>query len=184
MPVAICRQFDGRRTHFGSARAAVVADAVNVGIVVDHGRVIGVVDFGDVHVIHPGIVEKAIVIPAPAFVTETAVTEAVIYAAVKADVRTPISAVPEVSAASPTPITGSPQESNPRPCCAMNLCQIEYVSSDGDAGTPCGKAPVAKCADCGASICYLPTINDYRPGPRSWDYRGNFSDGASAFPVI
>jgi len=33
------------------------------------------------------------------------------------------------------------------------FCQIEYVSSDSDVGTPCGKPAVGKCADCGASIC-------------------------------
>ena len=32
-------------------------------------------------------------------------------------------------------------------------CQIEYVSSDSDNGTPCGKPAVTKCADCGSSIC-------------------------------
>src|SRR6266478_1622517 len=53
-------------------------------------------------------------IPASAFVAEAAVTEAVINAAIKADVFTPVSAVPKVSLVSPTPITGSPQESNPR----------------------------------------------------------------------
>ena len=33
------------------------------------------------------------------------------------------------------------------------FCQIEYVSSDSDAGMPCGKIAVAKCADCGSAIC-------------------------------
>jgi hypothetical protein len=33
------------------------------------------------------------------------------------------------------------------------FCQIEYVSSSSDDGTPCGKPAVAECADCGASIC-------------------------------
>jgi hypothetical protein len=32
-------------------------------------------------------------------------------------------------------------------------CQIEYVSSDSDVGMACGKPAVAKCADCGTSIC-------------------------------
>jgi hypothetical protein len=32
-------------------------------------------------------------------------------------------------------------------------CQIEYVSSDSDVGTPCGKLAVANCADCGSAIC-------------------------------
>lgn len=35
----------------------------------------------------------------------------------------------------------------------MNSCQIEYGSSDSDIGFPCGKAAVARCADCGSSIC-------------------------------
>src|ERR1700680_2176051 len=33
------------------------------------------------------------------------------------------------------------------------FCQIEFVSSDSDVGTPCGNPAVAECADCGAAIC-------------------------------
>jgi hypothetical protein len=33
------------------------------------------------------------------------------------------------------------------------FCQIEFVSSDSDAGTPCGKPAVVKCSDCGTAIC-------------------------------
>src|SRR6266851_5631860 len=114
VPFTIRRQFDGRRPRINSASAAIVADPVNVGIVVDHGCAIGVVDVRDIYVVHAGVVEKAIVIPASAFVAETAVTEAVIHAAIKADVFTPVSAAPNVSAASPTPVPRSPQISNPR----------------------------------------------------------------------
>ena len=32
-------------------------------------------------------------------------------------------------------------------------CRIEYVSSDSDVGLLCGKPAVARCADCGSSIC-------------------------------
>ena len=32
-------------------------------------------------------------------------------------------------------------------------CQIEYVSSDSDVGTQCGKPAVARCADCGSAVC-------------------------------
>ena len=32
-------------------------------------------------------------------------------------------------------------------------CQIEFVSSDSDVATPCGKVAVTKCADCGTAIC-------------------------------
>jgi hypothetical protein len=37
--------------------------------------------------------------------------------------------------------------------CLMPYCQIEYVSSDRDIGTPCGKTAMARCADCVVSIC-------------------------------
>jgi hypothetical protein len=33
------------------------------------------------------------------------------------------------------------------------FCQIEYVSSDSDTGMPSGKPAVAKCSDCGTTIC-------------------------------
>jgi hypothetical protein len=32
-------------------------------------------------------------------------------------------------------------------------CQIEFVSSDSDVGTPCSKPAVTNCADCGVAIC-------------------------------
>jgi hypothetical protein len=32
-------------------------------------------------------------------------------------------------------------------------CQIEYVSSDSDIGTPCSNRAVATCSDCGSAIC-------------------------------
>jgi len=35
----------------------------------------------------------------------------------------------------------------------MPDCRIEYVASDSDVGTVCGKPAVAKCADCGTPIC-------------------------------
>src|ERR1700676_540187 len=112
--LAIDRQFDRRRSRMNSAIATVVADPVDVGIVVDHGGVIGVVNLVDIYVVHGGVVVEAIAIPASAFVAESAVTEAVIYAAIEADMFTPISAVPKVRTTSPTPVTRSPEVSNLR----------------------------------------------------------------------
>ena len=34
-----------------------------------------------------------------------------------------------------------------------DICQMIYVSSDSDVGSPCGRRAVASCADCGATIC-------------------------------
>ena len=33
------------------------------------------------------------------------------------------------------------------------FCQIEYAASDSDVGMPCGRNAIAKCGDCGMSIC-------------------------------
>ena len=33
------------------------------------------------------------------------------------------------------------------------FCQIEYAASGSDVGMPCGKIAVARCADCGTTIC-------------------------------
>ena len=35
----------------------------------------------------------------------------------------------------------------------MRSCQIEFVASDKDVGTVCGKPAVGQCGDCGAAIC-------------------------------
>jgi hypothetical protein len=35
----------------------------------------------------------------------------------------------------------------------MTYCQIEFVSSDSDVGTPCSRPAVTNCADCGVAIC-------------------------------
>ena len=49
-------------------------------------------------------------------------------------------------------------------------CQIEYVSSDSDIGTPCSNRAVAKCADCGAAIC---------ADCRTWCCGDHFVNGAA-----
>lgn len=65
----------------------------------------------DVHaakIICRTIVGEDAVIPAPAGVTETPITKAVIDAAIETHMRTPISAIPEVRAVDPTPISRGP----------------------------------------------------------------------------
>ena len=64
------------------AVTAVVADAVNVFV---HSRVVNVVNGVGVHAIHGGVVEKMPVLPAPAFITMTKVSEAIVDPAVETD---------------------------------------------------------------------------------------------------
>src|ERR1700688_4018838 len=90
-----------------SATAAVVAD---VRIIVDDNRlVINVGDVGDVNVVHAPVVKVAVALPISAIKTTAGVTKAVIDAAIKSDVRPPVSLVPGIEAIVPTPVSGSPK---------------------------------------------------------------------------
>src|SRR5580700_962739 len=110
--VAIRRHFRGSRARVDAAAASVKADAIHACVIVDHCAVIYVVHVGDVHVVHAAVVEEMAAVPVAAFVAEAAVAETVVNAAVEADVRAPISGVPEISAATPTPVARRPQESD------------------------------------------------------------------------
>src|ERR1700733_11632982 len=97
------------RGHFGlggtrvdAAAAAIEADAIHF-TVVDYRAVVDVVYVVDVDVVDAAIVEKVAAAPVAAFEAETAI---------EADVRTPVTGVPEISAVAPAPITGSPEKSD------------------------------------------------------------------------
>jgi hypothetical protein len=77
-----------------SASAAVVAHAVH-GYVVDHSLVIDV-NIGDVYVVDAAVVEKVSSVPIAASVAGAEISEAVVNAAVEANVRTPVTGVPKV----------------------------------------------------------------------------------------
>jgi hypothetical protein len=92
MVVTDRRRFLRSRPCPDAAPTAVIANAVNV-IVIDDCLV---VDVGHMHVrdvIHRPVIKEVVVIPIPALVTGTAVSEAVIHAAVEADVLPPIALV-------------------------------------------------------------------------------------------
>src|ERR1700676_350342 len=105
------RRFLLRRwTRFDATIAAVVTD---VGLVViDYGRVVHVVNDSLVYIVHGAVVEKAVVIPTPAFVAFSKITETIIDPAVEANHRTPISFIENKPFAAPTPIRWSPQETD------------------------------------------------------------------------
>src|ERR1700722_8161367 len=135
--VAIRRHFAGGCAGIDAAAAAVVADAVGFAVIAD-AAVVGVVNVGHVHVIHRAVVIEMIVVPVAAFVAVAEIAEAVIHAAVEADVRAPVSTVPEIAAAAPAPISGSPEEADLR-------------RQNPDAGNPVvagiGVGPIARSPD-------------------------------------
>src|SRR6266481_5294796 len=97
-----------RRTCIDPAVTAVVADAVH-GSVVDHGRVVNIVNVGDVHVVHRTVVEKPIVVPTPAFISIAEIAEAVVDPAIEPDSPAPIALMEQKSVAAPTPISWGPE---------------------------------------------------------------------------
>jgi len=95
------------RTRGYSALPAVECD---VRIVVYDDRL--VIDIGhvrDIHIGHRAVVEEMAAAPFPACEAFAEVSEAVINAAIKPDVRAPIASIPKIEAIVPTPISGGPQ---------------------------------------------------------------------------
>src|SRR5437899_818125 len=93
-----------------SAGTTVEADAVYRGVVMDDGRVVGVVDHRDVHVAHGAVVIVISAAPVAADETDASVAEAVINAAVEADSWSPVACVPEIDTFAKSPVAGSPEQ--------------------------------------------------------------------------
>jgi len=119
-----------------TAVAAVEADAVVV--VHDDGLGVDVVNVDDVDVVHAAVVGEDTMIPTAALIADAAVTEAVVDAAVEADVRAPVTGVKDVCATSPAPVTGGPENTGGR---RLNPDTRNPVVA---LGTPC---PVARRPD-------------------------------------
>ena len=88
--------------------SAVVAHAVYRDIF--HARVVDVVDYRDVDIVHRPVVEKVSVVPTAAFIAMPEVTEAVADAAIETDSGTPITFMKNESRAAPAPPGRGPQE--------------------------------------------------------------------------
>src|SRR4029077_7817775 len=98
-------------TRGDSAFAAVECDA---GLVVHHDCTINI-DVGYVDGIHAhdgSVVEESSAAPLPPEEADAAITEAVVNATVKTDVRAPVTGMPEVKAAAPSPVARSPQHAD------------------------------------------------------------------------
>ncbi len=124
------------RTRTDSTGAAVIAHMVHGGGV-DYGLAVDIVNYGDVHVIHRGVVAEVSVIPISAAVAGAAVAVAVVHAAVEADLCAPIAAIPGVSIAAPTPIARSPEQACFRRLhpCTRNP-EVAFIAVGPVAGRP------------------------------------------------
>jgi len=95
-----------------SAIAAVEADACCRGVLVDHRRIVDVVDHCRVYVGDGTVIEIFAAPPVTAIETRTGIPETVINAAVEAHGWSPISRVPNVEAFLESPVSGCPQKSH------------------------------------------------------------------------
>jgi hypothetical protein len=68
----------------------------------------------DVHVDHSGVIEEVASAPLAAAKADAAVAEAVVHAAIVADMRTPIAFMEKESSAGPSPVAGSPKQAGTR----------------------------------------------------------------------
>jgi len=92
-----------------NARAAVEACVIIHDRIVDHGVIdIGIVNHCGIDIHHGGIVPEVPAMPFPAYKSRTSVAIAIIDAAIKTDMRSPIAAVPAIDAARVTPVTRCP----------------------------------------------------------------------------
>jgi len=107
----MCRSLlRGCWTYIDAAPAAVVANAV-YGCLVDDGAInVSVMNDGGVHMHDRGVVAEIAAIPASAIETGSVVAVAVIHTAIEADLRAPVSGVPEVGAVTPAPVPRSPEQ--------------------------------------------------------------------------
>jgi hypothetical protein len=99
------------RTRRNAAVTPVVADMVHGGVVHDDCLVVDVRNVGNVHVGHAAVVIEVASAPLATVETFTGISEAVVNAAVEADVRAPVAAVEKVEAFVPSPPSRSPEHS-------------------------------------------------------------------------
>src|SRR5215472_8517589 len=97
-----------------SARAAVKADAIDGGVVVDDGGVVRVVNVGHVDVGDGAVVVVVASAPVSAVEAGAGIAKAIVNSAVEADSWSPVAAVPDVETFTPTPIAGSPKQARLR----------------------------------------------------------------------
>src|SRR5580692_6724097 len=92
-----------------AACSAVEADSVDRGVI-DDGLTIHVVNIGNVHMAHLGVVKELMTLPVSTGVALTGVAVAVGDAAIEPDRRAPVPLVPRIAFVAPTPISRGPEQ--------------------------------------------------------------------------
>lgn len=100
--------FIGSRPRIDTPVAAVIADT-RAAVVVNDRCVVDVVNLSGIDIVDGTVVIEVSSIPAAAFISVAEVTVAVVNATIKADLRSPVALVKDVSTTAPCPIAGSPE---------------------------------------------------------------------------
>ena len=108
VPLTGCGLFCRRWLCGDSTLAAVIADTVNRRVI-DHRRVVNIVNVGDIDVVHRSVVIELAVVPASTFVAMAEISVTVSDAAIEANLRTPIAFMEKESVTTPKPIRRSPE---------------------------------------------------------------------------
>ena len=109
MRLTASRQFRRPGTHLQAAPSAIETHTRAAPVVIAHGAVVDVVHQGDIDVVDRAVVVEVAAAPIAALVAEADVAEAVVDAAIVADVRTPIATVKPVMVMPVAPVARRPQ---------------------------------------------------------------------------
>src|SRR5208283_4817052 len=103
--------FFASRPRLNAAIATVKRDMI---VIHDHVALVHVPHIDDIDIHDGAVIEEAAATPLAAPEADAAVSEAVVNAAIEADVRSPVAGVPRIKAAAPSPVAGGPEHANGR----------------------------------------------------------------------
>src|SRR5215469_7215781 len=106
----LCLLFLRSRPCGRASRAAVVAHMIHCRGVVDHRRVVRVVNVGNIHVVYGLIVIKSLAAPISSLIADARIPKAINHATVEADCWPPKTDLPYVAAAIPRPVAWGPHQ--------------------------------------------------------------------------
>ena len=103
------RQFCGPGAHLQSALSAVEAHTSAAAVVSADSAVVNVMHHGNVHIVNGAVVIEVPAAPVAALVADADIAEAVIHAAIEADMRTPVATVKAITVIVVAPVAGRPE---------------------------------------------------------------------------
>ena len=130
VPTTSCRKLRGGWPSRRTATAAVEADAIHA-TSAGYSAAVHVVNNRAIDVRDGAVVVKRSVIPIPAVVAETRITEPVVDSSIESNGKAPISFVPSIHAVAPAPIPWRPERARKgrqHPCAGYPIVAVRAIS--------------------------------------------------------